>query len=67
MIAAGAMPLGAVQVDAVSAGAPTLSRGGILGAPIEARIVYARGGAMQVREARVTCRLDARGRVVALL
>jgi hypothetical protein len=38
-----------------------------MGAPIEARIVYARGGDMQVRQARITCRLNTQGRVVALL
>jgi hypothetical protein len=66
-IAAEAAQLGAVRVDAVSAGVPTGLRGGAVGAPIMARVVYARGGKMQVREAQITCRLNAQGRVVALL
>ena len=66
-IAAEARAHGAVQVEAVSAGAPSTARTGLMGAPIEARIVYARGGDMQVRQARITCRLNTQGRVVALL
>jgi len=66
-IAAEAAQLGAVRVDAVSAGVPTGTRGGAVGAPIKARVIYARGGSMQVREASITCRLNAQGRVIALL
>jgi hypothetical protein len=65
-IAGEARALGAVQVDAVSAGAPRTERGGLTGAPIVARIVYARGGQMQVRQARINCQINAQGRVVNL-
>jgi hypothetical protein len=34
--------------------------------PIDARVEYTREGRTQVRQARVTCRMDAVGRVVAL-
>jgi hypothetical protein len=34
---------------------------------MEARIVYVRGGRMQVRQAKVTCQFDANGQVVAAL
>jgi hypothetical protein len=34
--------------------------------PINARVVYARGQISQVRQARITCRLNDRGIVVAL-
>jgi hypothetical protein len=65
-IAAEAKPHGAVRVEAVSAGAPTRARQGITRAPIEARIIYARGGRVQVRQARITCQLNAQGRVISL-
>jgi hypothetical protein len=66
-IAAEAKPHGAVRVEAVSAGAPTRARQGITRAPIEARIIYARGGRVQVRQARITCQLNAQGRVISLV
>ena len=66
-IAAEAKPHGAVRVEAVSAGAPTRVREGITRAPIEARIVYARAGRVQVRQARITCQLNAQGRVISLV
>jgi hypothetical protein len=66
-IAAEAKSHGAVRVEAVSAGAPTRVRRGITRAPIEARIIYARGGQVQVRQARITCQLNAQGRVISLV
>jgi hypothetical protein len=66
-IAAEAKSHGAVRVEAVSAGAPTRARQGITRAPIEARIIYARGGQVQVRQARITCQLNAQGRVISLV
>ncbi|SIT58440.1 conserved exported hypothetical protein [Mesorhizobium prunaredense] len=64
-IASAATPLGAVRVHAVSAG-PLQQRRGALTAPIEVRIHYARQGGVEVRQARVGCRLDAAGRVTAV-
>ena len=66
-IAAQARRHGAVRVEAVSAGSPRRVRSGVTGAPIEARIIYARSNQLQVRQARVTCQLNARNQVIALL
>ncbi|UVK37853.1 helicase [Mesorhizobium sp. AR10] len=65
-IMSAATPLGAVRVDAASAGPVRRHRRGALTAPIEVRIDYARQGGIEVRQARVVCRLDAAGRVVAV-
>jgi hypothetical protein len=65
-IMSAATPLGAVRVHAVSAGA-LRQRRGALTAPIEVRIDYARQGGIEVRRARVGCRLDAAGRVTAVI
>ncbi len=62
-IKAAAVPYRAKQVEAVGAG--PASRG-ITTVPINARVVYARGQISQVRQARITCRLNDRGIVVAL-
>ena len=66
-IAAHGTPFGAIRVEAVSAGPLRGVRQGGTNAPIEARIIYARADQIQVRQARITCRLDAQGHVVALL
>jgi hypothetical protein len=66
-IAAQARRHGAVRVEAASAGSPRRVRNGVTGAPIEARIVYARSNQLQVRQARVTCQLNVRNQVIALL
>lgn len=66
-IAAAAKPHGAIRVEAASAGAPSRAGQGAVKAPIEARIVYATGQRVQVRQAKITCQLNAQGRVVALL
>ncbi|MDX8440854.1 hypothetical protein [Mesorhizobium australafricanum] len=65
-IMSAATPLGAVRVNAVSAGA-LRQRRGALTAPIQVRIDYARQGGIEVRQARVGCRLDAAGRVTAII
>jgi hypothetical protein len=65
-IMSAATPLGAVRVHAVSAGA-LRQRRGALTAPIKVRIDYARQGGIEVRQARVGCRLDAAGRVTAVI
>lgn len=65
-IASAAKPLGAVRVHAVSAGPLRQRRRGALTARIEVRIHYARQGGIEVRQARVGCRLDAAGRVTAV-
>jgi hypothetical protein len=65
-IASAALPYGAVAVDVVSSGKGTKTKGG-LAAPVEARIVYSVDCRRQVRQARVSCRLNAAGQVVAAL
>ncbi|RUU06850.1 hypothetical protein EOD23_12250 [Mesorhizobium sp. USDA-HM6] len=60
-----AKPLGAVRVYAASAGSPRQGQSG-LNAPIAVRIDYARQGGIEVRQARVGCRLNAAGVVTAV-
>jgi len=64
-IVSAATPLGAVRVSAVSAG-PMRQRNAGLAAPIEVRINYALRSGVQVRQAKVLCRLDAAGKVIAV-
>jgi hypothetical protein len=66
-IVAAARPYGVVRVDAASAGAARRGPGGDLIAPVEMRMVYARAGGYEARQARVTCRIDARTGRVAFL
>jgi hypothetical protein len=65
-IMSAATPLGALRVHVISAGPLRRHRRGTLTAPIEVRIDYARQGGIEVRQARIGCRLDAAGRVVAV-
>jgi hypothetical protein len=65
-IAAAALPYGAVRVEAVGAGRASRTQDGGVTAPLEVKVMYARGGARQVRQSRVACQLDAAGAVVAL-
>ena len=65
-IKAAAAPYRAKQVEAVGAGPASRTSRGITTVPIDARVVYARGQVSQVRQARITCRLNDRGIVVAL-
>jgi hypothetical protein len=58
---------GAVRVEAVSAGTLVRLPNGLTEAPIEARITYEQGSQFDVRQARVTCRLDDQGGVAELL
>lgn len=64
-IVSAATPLGAVRVDAVSAGQMRQRKAG-LAAPIEVRIDYALRGGIQVRQAKVICHLDAARKVIAV-
>ncbi|RUX22661.1 hypothetical protein EOA27_02935 [Mesorhizobium sp. M2A.F.Ca.ET.037.01.1.1] len=64
-IGSAATPLGAVRVYAVSAG-PMRQRKAGLAAPIEVRITYALRDGVQVRQAKVLCRLSATGKVIAV-
>jgi len=66
-LASGASSHGAIQVDVASAGRTARLKDGSLSAPVEARIVFQRGNRVQVRQARLTCRLDERGRTLAML
>jgi hypothetical protein len=65
-IESAATSLGAVRVHAASAGPLSRQRRGALTAPIHVRIDYARQGGIEVRQARISCRLDAAGRVIAV-
>ena len=65
-ISSAARPFGAVRVSAVSAGPVDQGRDGVT-APIEVRIIYARQGKIEVRQAQVGCRLDALGGVAAVV
>jgi hypothetical protein len=65
-LVSGASLYGATQVDAAGAGRIARLKDGSLSAPVEARIVFQRGDRVQVRQARITCRLDARGRMLAM-
>lgn len=66
-IASAALPLGAVRVSATSAGRLLRDRGGTLTAPIAVRIDYAGQGGIEVRQARIRCRLNASGMVIAVI
>jgi hypothetical protein len=55
----------AVRVEAVNTGPAEPAPGGLT-VPLRARIVYRTGNVSQVREARLNCRLNQRGVVVAL-
>jgi hypothetical protein len=66
-LAAAAAPYGAIRLDAASAGQATQGPRGDIVAPLEARVLYARGSAREIRQSRVTCRVNARGQVMALL
>ena len=60
-----ARALGSVAVNVKEAGREARTRGGSVDLPIIARIEYSREGRKQVRQARVTCKLNPEGRVVA--
>ncbi len=64
-LALNARALGSVAVNVKEAGPEARTRGGSVELPVVARIEYAREGKKQVRQARVTCRLNPEGQVVA--
>ncbi|AEH81467.1 helicase [Sinorhizobium meliloti] len=66
-IAQAASALGGVRVRAVSAGPLHRGRRGTLTAPLDVRIDYAGQGGREVRQARIRCRLDTSGRVIAVI
>ena len=66
-LAAQAQSLGATWLEAASAGAFIRLPDGITEAPIEARITYQSENRVQVRQARITCRLNDQGAVTELL
>ncbi|AUX80558.1 MULTISPECIES: helicase [Sinorhizobium] len=65
-IASAASPLGGVRVRAASAGSLLRHRSGALTAPLVVSIDYAGENSIQVRQARIRCRLDSAGKVVAV-
>jgi hypothetical protein len=67
VIAAQARRLGAIHVEAVSAGEPKRLPNGFTEASLDASIIYRQENLVQLREARVTCELDHEGKVVSLL
>ena len=58
-------PYGNTRVVLATTGEPKRGRDGSLSAPVDARLEYTRQGGREVRQARVTCRADARGRIVS--
>jgi hypothetical protein len=65
-VTAQARELGSDEVSVSGVGPEVRSPDGAVSVLIKARIGYARDGKKQVRQARVTCRIDPGGRVVAL-
>ena len=65
-LASNARALGSVAVTVKEDGREAHTRGGSVDLPIIARIEYSREGRKQVRQARVTCKLNPEGRVVAI-
>jgi hypothetical protein len=59
-------PYGAISVSAKSSGSMSRLNGGLVSAPIYVRIKYRRQGGLEVREARIRCKLDTAGKVVRL-
>jgi hypothetical protein len=66
-MSAQAQPLGATRVEAVSAGTLVRLPNGGTEAPLEVKITYERENQVQVRQARITCRLNDQGGVIELL
>jgi hypothetical protein len=65
-IEASAIPYGAKDVRAVSAGSLRRFSHGLVAAPLVVRIRYQAQGVVEVRQARIRCHLDATGRVIAV-
>ena len=66
-MSARAQPLGATRVEAVSAGTLVRLPNGGTEASLEVKITYERQNQVQVRQARITCRLNDQGGVIELL
>jgi hypothetical protein len=64
-IASSASRLGATKVEAVSAGRQR-QMGELVHAPLYVRIQYARQGGPEIRQAKVSCRVNTAGQVVAV-
>jgi hypothetical protein len=62
-----AQPLGATRVEAVTAGSLIRLPNGGTEVPLEVKITYERDNQVQVRQARITCRLNDQGGVIELL
>ena len=65
-IKASAIPYGAKDVRVVSAGSLRRFSQGVVAAPLVVRIRYEAQQAIEVRQAKIRCDLDASGRVVAI-
>jgi hypothetical protein len=65
-LASQARPLGSEEVSVSRAGPEMRSSDGAIVLPIRARVEYARNGQRQVRQARVTCRVNSDGTVAGL-
>jgi len=59
-----AAKIGAREVEAVSAGPHRRNRQGQYEGPVRMRIIYATSNGFEVRQATMTCIVDARGRIV---
>jgi len=66
-MAAQAQSLGATWLEAASAGTLARLPDGATDAPLEVRVTYQRKDRVDVRQARITCRLSEQGEVTALL
>jgi nucleoid-associated protein YgaU len=66
-MSAQAQPLGATRVEAVTAGTLVRLPNGGTEVPLEVKITYERENQVQVRQARITCRLNDQGGVIELL
>jgi hypothetical protein len=62
-----AQSLGATWLEAASAGTLVRLPDGATDAPLEVRVTYQRKDRVDVRQARITCRLSEQGEVTALL
>jgi hypothetical protein len=65
-LVSGSARYGATHIDVASAGRASRLRDGSLSAPVEARILFQRGSLVQVRQARVTCRINQAGRTTTI-
>ena len=57
-------PLGAVKVEVVSGGPDRRIKGGVVEGPVDMRILYRSNSGYEVRQATLTCKMNARGKIV---